>query len=319
MAGEDSKNSGEFGEKIVEGLLELIGWSSFQKGLGIDCFDGDLHKIGKSPKTRHGIDFYYSYDCPLVDYRREDIVISVKHTTKPYPLKNPTTKFKEYLKDLAHAIECFEQDIEYKSSLNTSNYIKDVNTTGVLFWLSSNKDEKYGSVIEKITNFRPNSNLSFNSIYLVDNKRATFLLNTINYARNYARNKYNTDEVKFVYPSTGYNSSPLNKVSSGDILPVQYINSTILPVRVDVENQVSILLLFINDCFSEQSLKRLVGLSHNLTEGWASEKTILYPDYSYIKHNHTVSKVKQQYRDQKFIKDVYVSSYLEDIGLLGAD
>ena len=72
--GEAAKSSGEFGEKIAKKLLELIGWGISQKGLSIDCLEGEEHINGKNPRVKHGIDYFFSYKCPLTSNTLEEVV-----------------------------------------------------------------------------------------------------------------------------------------------------------------------------------------------------------------------------------------------------
>ena len=93
MAGEKSKSSGEYGERIVSNFYKLIGWNSVEENVTIDCVN-DKHK---RKSYTHGIDGYYGYKSELLkSHTQEDILISVKHTTNKYP-SNPTSKLKLYL------------------------------------------------------------------------------------------------------------------------------------------------------------------------------------------------------------------------------
>ncbi|ERI11808.1 GapS4a family protein [Aneurinibacillus aneurinilyticus] len=315
MPGEKSKSSGEFGEKIVNKILKLIGWVDLRKGVDIDCCEGEKHKNGKNERKTHGIDYLFSYECPLCNNTQEDILISVKHTTNKYPAK-PTNQFKEYLIDIAKTLECFPHDNEYgNQSINPSLYEARFNVSGVIFWLSNHQDDKDEGIIEKISDFRLGQEIEYGPVYLVDNKRANFLLKVINYVTS----KY-SENFRFVYPSTGYNNADiLKKNSSGRILPVQYINSSILPIRIDEQDKGGTLLLFVNEEFDEWRLKRLIGLSHFLTEGWGDKKIILFPDYNDLEHSNIVSNVKQLFADGNFREKVMVKSFSLDLQTLGEE
>lgn len=300
--GEKAKSSGEFGEKIATKLLDVIGWNSAQKNLSINCLGGEDHQ-----KTKHGIDCYFSYESPLKDNTFEEVVISVKHNEGGYP-QYPKTKFKEYLKDIAHTIECFNYDCDYRN-VNTENI------TGVIFWFSNDESEKSEGITEKLWNFRHDQDINYGPIYLVDNKKATFLVNAIAYAKS----RYSNESVSFVYPSTGYNDSDLyTKIHSGKILPVQYINSSVLPMRIDGDKG-NTLLLFSNEEFSESGLKRLMGLATYLTATWANKTIILFPDYNELKHNNIVAKVSRPFRNQEYFSNFTVKSFLRDLQSLGEE
>ena len=80
MGGENSKKSGEIGEKIAEELFNLIGWKTLDKGFNVKCIKNNEHSSQEGKKrTVHGIDFYFNYKCPLSDRVQENVIISVKN------------------------------------------------------------------------------------------------------------------------------------------------------------------------------------------------------------------------------------------------
>ena len=177
MSGERSKSSGEFGEKIVGELLKLIGWGSADFNPSIDCIDTNHNRKSK----KHGLDFIFSLESPLINHLQDDVLISVKHNAEKYP-DYPTTKLKEYIFDLATSMECFPYDQKY-SDLRVTNNIHEKDLSGVIFWISS-KDEPEKDIIKEINNFRNTEKVDYGPIYLVDNNRANFLYRSIKYTKN---------------------------------------------------------------------------------------------------------------------------------------
>ena len=106
--GELSRKIGEKGEKLVCKFLSIIGWEDFQDDESISCHSPTNHKRPSAIKDRttHGIDAFFSSRSQLQDFTLENIIMSVKYTNSAYPA-NPSTKFKEHLKDLAETVECF--------------------------------------------------------------------------------------------------------------------------------------------------------------------------------------------------------------------
>ncbi len=234
--GEWSKKVGEAGEKIVEEFFEKIGWSDSQKNLSINCAKQPKHgDKGKKRKT-HGIDFLFSYKSSLIDRILEHLIISSKFTDKEYPA-NPITKFKEHFKDLAQTIECFKGSHECQELNNSFSGVEGAHHTGVLFWLSNDKNS-YDDLISKVSGSQISGKFSYESIYLVDNHRVAFLYDTITYIEK----KYPGAEFDFFYPATGKNNDPYNLESGGDILPVQYINTSVLPIKLNINNNLSLLI-----------------------------------------------------------------------------
>jgi uncharacterized protein YrzB (UPF0473 family) len=305
MSGEKSKSSGEFGEKIVSELLKLIGWGSADANPTIDCFEETHERKSK----KHGLDYVFSLESPLINHVQDDVLISVKHNLESYP-DYPTSKFKEHLKDLSQAMDCFPYDSHY-SEIRVNNHILENNVSGVLFWLSS-KDDMERDIIKEVHQFRNTDKIEYGPIYLVDNKRANFLFKAVIYTKS----KYNG--YKFIYHSTGYNDNdPFVSKSFGDKLPVQLINTNILPLRVDPTNEGPTLLLFVNESFNEISLKRVMGFTQRLTRNWAKEIILLFPDYLEIEDKNTVQSVKRLFEDNEFIKTIKVKSFIENIPTLG--
>src|SRR5688572_5018720 len=255
---EKSKKRGEFGEDIVERLLNLIGWGTLLKGIDFNCIKPLAHTISTGGRNNHGIDFVYHCECPLFTGTQEFVLVSSKFTDK-YP-PSPGTKFRTYLRDLAQALECFK-----KSPLKNDLSIFEKphkSYTGVIFWLDNGKENQYDDVIGRLNDFRVDNDLEFDSIYLVDNKRADFLYDTIMFAQNKFKGA-----TEFVIPNTGHND-PVTRKTSSPILPVQYINSSILPLKVVQKKSQEILVLTVIDEFEEECLRRLISLAQQLTEGW---------------------------------------------------
>ncbi|MFK4390437.1 hypothetical protein CN563_02770 [Bacillus sp. AFS026049] len=307
MSGEKSKSSGEFGEKIVTELLRLIGWGNADFNPTIDCIDEEHKRKSK----KHGLDFVFSLESSLINHIQDDVLISVKHNLDRYP-NSPTSKFKEYLKDLSQAMECFPYDTIY-SEKQISNHILENQVSGVLFWISS-KDDMEKDIVKEVNLFRNTEKINYGPIYLVDNKRANFLYKTINYS------KKKFGGYKFFYHTTGYNDNdPYVKKDFGDKLPVQLINTNILPIRVDPTNDGPTLLLFINESFNEKSLKRVMGFSQRLTHSWAKNIIILFPDYLEVEHKNVVQSVKRLFDNGDFIQTIKVQSFIENIPSLGEE
>lgn len=305
MSGELSKSSGEFGEKIVSELLKLIGWANADFNPTIDCINEDHQRKSK----KHGLDFIFSLESPLINHVQDDVLISSKHNLEKYP-DYPTSNFKKYLFELAEAMDCFPYDSIY-SELRVNNHILERQVSGVIFWISS-KDDIERDIIKEINQFKNSEKIEFGPIYLVDNNRANFLYRSINYAKN----KFG--EYKFYYHPTGYNDNdPFVSKNFGNKLPVQLINTNILPVRVDPNGTGPTLLLFVNEQFNENSLKRIMGFTMRLTRSWAKQVIILFLDYLEIEHKNIVQSTKRLFEDNEFIQTIEVRSFRDAIPTLG--
>lgn len=307
MAGEKSKNSGEFGEKIVSNFLELIGWTSAEEGITINCVN-EQHNRGT--KT-HGIDGYYGYKSELLkQHTQEDVLISVKHTINVYP-SNPTNAFKGYLKDISEGMDCFPYDDNYGERKIPQN-IQERKTFGVIFWVSQASDDST-DIISRVSNFNNTEKIDYGPIYLVDNNKLNFIRQSIIYAKN----QY--DDYDFEYHFTGFNhTNPAESKEHGKILPVQLINTNILPIRAEQEGK-KYLTVFLNEDFSVESLKRSLGFTKMLAKSWPNQTFILYPDYNHLDGKNIVKRVKTIFNDANFTDKIVVGSYNDNIASLGRD
>jgi hypothetical protein len=301
--GERSRIIGEYGEKTVENFLKLVCWGDVPRNIEFECVRNQRHE-----KQTHGLDFYFAYKSPLIDGMLKSISISVKFTSEPYP-NSPNSIFKKHFEDLVYSMECFKYSIERKQIINGLKGYNQIDETGVLFWLS-NSMETYNSLISKVSNVNLKDDYIFDSVYLVDNHRIDFIFHSISFARNYYSEQ---SEVLFYYPDTGKNIIPSEKHNCGKILPVEYINASIIPLRVEelLTKQVT-LMLFTIDPFSKTDLTRLIALAQDLSKSWAGKITIAFPDYNELSHSHEVRIAKNAFENNLITHNLQVVSYKND-------
>lgn len=311
MGGEYSKKSGEIGEKIAEELFNLIGWKNPFSGFDVDCINNKEHKLkGREERKTHGIDLYFRYKCPLSDRIQENVVISVKNRDS-YPIgeTGKRSEAKSFLKELSQSIECLLKSQIYKE--NKIDAIKQIDNAGVLFWINRNGDND-DEVIKDIANMQLTASDIRYPMYIVDNKVANFLYQSVNFAKHY----FEDGQIKYLYPNTGYNNSNYDKTSCGELLPVQYINSHIIPFKEETKD---VLIITVMDKFNREELPRLIALAQDLTSSWGSKIVIAFPDYDSNKHGEDVIWAKNKFQDQKFIDKIEIRSYGQDFRNLKED
>ena len=303
--GEWSKKIGEYGENVVEKFLSVVGWNDPAKGIEINCSkqEGEhKNKEGKAVHT-HGIDFLYSYMNPLVDGQLNNVIISSKFKTEKYP-NSPTKLFKEYFEDIANTVDCFGISEEKNKIVEMQNQFSSINDVGVLFWLNNNKDSN-DDLISIISNATIDVEID-NTIYIMDNKHVAFILDLISYLKGTDKYYYS-----FFYPSTGQNINPISRSDNGTILPVEFFNSSIIPIRLENKNnsnEVSFFLGSIDD-FDQDSFMRLMGLAKDLSKHLTGKVIIGFPDYNDLEHKNIVSMSKQGFEDTGFAKTVSAVCY----------
>lgn len=290
--GETSKRSGEHGEEIVEKFLkEIIGYTNIQTNKSINCVYNKKHVISTAKtRTTHGIDAVIFSKNNLKDDNLEVGIISIKHTIDKYPtLTTFETKFKEYFGELVYAINCFKKS-PLSSTINKSSILNDVKSTdyvGIIFWLSNkdkNSDDEW-NIRKKITSrMLTIDNDIYDKILIVDNDIFEFLYeNILSIKKSYAT-------VDFIYPKTGFNLSSSN-LGYGSTLPLLYLNSNIIPLRIEDKDE-KYLYLLIKDDFTEDNLISLINLAKNINTLQTTDYTVFsFPNYNKFDHEQIVQKV----------------------------
>jgi hypothetical protein len=303
--GEWSKKIGEYGEKVVETFFSVIGWHDLAKGIELPCINPNKHLNEKgNPKTTHGIDFLYSYMSQLVSSQLNNVVISSKYKTIRYP-NSPTGLFKEFMDDLITTLECFEgSDLNY--SIGNGYSYSSINNVGILFWLN-NQEDSNDDLISIVSSARIADTQSNKTIYIMDNKRVGFILEVMKYIKTLSENF----EYFFYYPNTGQNINPLFRENLGKVLPVEYLNSSILPIKLvnKYNERETCLFLATLDNFEEDDLMRLIGLSKDITTNLIGEVIIAFPDYKELDHKQIVTIAKQKFQSADFTKIVKVVNF----------
>lgn len=309
--GEWSKKIGEYGENVVKTFFGVIGWNDLATGITLPCLNNGKHlNENYNPKRTHGIDFLYSYMSPLVSGQLNNILISSKYRTEKYP-NSPTKLYKEYMEDLITTIECYSFS-EIKNNVLSSFQFSNINDVGVLFWLND-KAESNDDLISVVATARVIETQSNNSIYIMDNKRVAFILEVMKFVKT----RSDKFDYFFYYPNTGQNINPLNRQNAGKVLPVEYLNSTIIPIRlVNKDNPKEICLLLATlDNFEEDDLMRLMGLAKDITTELVGQIIIAFPDYNELIHSQKVTLAKQKFQSGEFTKNISVINFINPISV----
>jgi len=212
--------------------------------------------------------------------------------------------FKSFLKDISFALECFSINPEWQGNI-VSPEIDNSYNWGVIFWMAYN-ELPTNSIVEKIGDFNNTDDLQYDTVFLVDNKKANFIYSSYVFANSLI----DGSSVGYYYPTTTYNIHNSSRENSGSLFPVQFICSNIIPFKID-SNSDSILLLTVLEEFSEEGLSKIIGLAQTFTTGWASKTVIAFSDYHEQEHKNIVNKVKTKFKDKNFIDKTFVKSYAQ--------
>ncbi len=305
--GEWSKKVGDVGEEIAGVFLQMIGWGAAQRGVAFPCFRPEVHNKSGDGRGTHGVDYLTARRSPLVDSLGQNLLISVKFSSEPYP-RSPNRIFKKHFTDLAHTLECFKNSEARSRLLQTVRGVTRTQDIGVLLWINNDRKED-GDVINQASRAILPDTLDHEAIYAMDNRRAQFVFNSVHYARGIGSGH----DVAFFYPDTGKNVNPQTKETHGTFLPVEYINSSVLAFRIaDKSSAERILLLSTIESFSEAGLKRLMGLAQSISLDLCSKVILAFPDFDKLNHSNMVQSAKSCFSNATFVAATEVHCYEDD-------
>lgn len=306
--GEWSKSIGEKGEEIVKFIFEdILEFNSLIENKSIICNKGEKHKNSTAIKNKstHGLDGLLYYSSPVEDELLDIILISSKYTLS-YP-QNPKSLFKSHLKDLAFAIECFNGS-KYNSEINQRfSNVNKTEITGVLVWLS-NEDHVDFDMASKVSNINIDGELIFDRILLLDNRKVNFLYESIFASRKLYGNK----NLSYVYHNSSLNYNSQQSLSYGKVFPVNYLYSEIIPLRVEINHAVS-LIIYINDDFSNDNFSQIMSFARTFDLLDATEKTIIcYRKYDKILNEEFVKDVLIGFQTYKLGENLLIKKFPTD-------
>lgn len=168
----------------------------------------------------------------------------------------------------------------------------------------NNVDDDSVDVLEKLSKLEAPKDFNHDGIFLVDNKKIEFFFKAIEFAKR----KYPGKEIQFTYFSTGLNNDN-ETPKNGSIMPVQYLGSNILPMRVQTDADKSTLILCSRENFEEEELIKLIGLSKNITANYQSNTIIAFPDYNRVQHEQLVDSAKLIVEESSFTNTLLVENF----------
>jgi len=295
--GEFSKRLGEIGEKVIVEFLKTIGWFDPQRNIDIASVDEEHRK-----KT-NGLDGLFHYANPMISNSIVVVHYSSKYSKKPYP-SSLIKDFKEHYTDLVKTIESYKKSVQNQELQTIADNIDTYFYRGILFWLNNSESES-DDLIVKLNKIELNTGVVHDGVFLVDNKRILFIYDAMNYMKlNFPNGEY---QVEFIYFLSGLNSGDGN-FRSGKILPIEYINGSILPIIARKDKETTV-VLFTVDSFSKDDLLKLFGIANTIGNNTQGATELCFYDYKESEHLPFVENAKQSFGNSDFTKNLKVDRF----------
>lgn len=317
MAGERSKNIGEIGESIAENFFNKIGWGLPQKGVHYPCYNPKNHALKESKngeKSQHGIDFQISYKSALEAETLNNLLVSVKHIKDSKYPQSATEKFKGYISDLVHSMECFKRTPQRRDIAAGYSPCKVINDIPVLFFISS-KDHEDHDYISCLQSSRFINEYDVKELYIIDNKKISFILSVLDYIEK----EHGDYEWYFYHPVTGMNISDTSIQQHSKKMQIEFLVSSYIPFilkkKVRTHETCKFLLATV-DSFSEDNFAKFVTYCRANTNDTVSDIEISMADYFIDDSNGIVRKVLNAH---DIDLDVKVSNYNPNFRSLAND
>lgn len=306
MSGEQSKKSGEHGERLAEAFLKAIGWHQDLKGLTIPCTDANHIGSGGNQRKTHGDDRVFIYHNPFYESRTDIVHVSVKNNIGGYPEKDGDLRasLKEHVLEANEIIACARYDsIIHELTLAFSGR-KRLEHSGLLIWTSSHNESFNRDVLSSCAPARGLDDACTNNVYVVDGGRIEFILAALDHAAREQNATY-----RFFFPDTGL----VNKGDEryGNFLPLELVVADMLPLKVDRPDSQQ-LHLYVRQPFQEEAYTRAIALALSLTGGWGRAVRVGFPDYNSAQHANIAAKAKLPFdnRETEISAFCYIRSNL---------
>jgi hypothetical protein len=295
--GEFSKRLGDTGEKVIVEFLKTIGWFDPQRNIDIVSIDEEHRK-----KT-NGLDGLFHYVNPMISNSIVVVHYSSKYSKKPYP-SSLIKDFKEHYTDLVKTIESYKKSEQNQELQTNSDNIDTYFYRGILFWLNNSESES-DDLISRLNKIELNTGVVHDGVFLVDNKRILFIYDAMNYMKlNFSNSEY---KVEFIYFLSGLNAGDGN-LRSGKILPIEYMNGSILPIIARKGNETTVVIFSI-DSFSKDDLLKLFGIANTIGNNTQGSTVLCFYDYKESEHLPLVENAKQSFGNSDFTKNLKVDRF----------
>jgi hypothetical protein len=307
MSGEESKSSGEIGEKLASALLKKIGWKNVIDNFSIDCHDKTHLNNKNKQKSTHGEDHVFIYHNPFHDNRIDIVHISDKNTINKYPSESKLkTNFKDHIKSLSETISCAKNSPKLHEISSGFKDRKQQYHSGLLIWLQNDLDGIEQDIKPTLSNSSRLDMACEAPIYIIDNARASFLVKIVDNLESRSNGKY-----QFFYPRIGTGLTE-ETMRTGNIIPLELIASDIIPAVIETERGRE-LIIYADESFDKENYKTLIDYALKFNSSLLKTIHIGMNDYNPATHGHDTDTVRSGFseRTEKIIPFSFKSTILD--------
>jgi hypothetical protein len=273
MAGEKSKSSGEIGEKIAAGLLQIIGWGKSLKNIPIKCNTPTHKNDSGNQRTSHGEDHVFLYNNPFHDARTDVVHVSVKNKLGSYPSSEATLKreFKGHLAELHEVIECARFSEEISQATSSFKARKRLFHSGLLIWVHNDEEDIERDIKPILSKIRLEQESDV-PVYLIDSGRAAFVMKVMDDIERRQKSW------AFFFPVIG-TVTTVDEARTGPFLPLEMLASDVLPI-VLYDGDKTEMIIYANQAFSADAYKKLMAYGLRFCTSLVTTIRIGMPDYN---------------------------------------
>ena len=220
--------------EVFKKAIHLLGWNAFSENISITIQD-DTQNEEKTVR----INFLGDFRSGTKSNTKEVIAIYC-YDSPTYP-ESPIDTLREFYQSVKHSQSYLAEEglLDTQDNITTRYH-------NILVWLSLDKDEedKYYVLDCFNSEYGEPYMIKDNYYYVLDNAKLKFLISSIIDSKNYWQEELTT----FLYPITEDNLSIEMIGHRGIEVPVEFINSSILPI-VKEKNGQELICLFCADPF----------------------------------------------------------------------
>jgi hypothetical protein len=255
-------------------------------------------------RESHGVDFIFSYICPLEPAVRRHVLISMKNSGSD-KTSSKRQLVKDDLADLATALTCFRNS-KQRQELNRQGGAKSAVDVGLLIRINKDRDGDK-SFLDGLGKSEHVELEGQATVHFIENARFDFVEGAIHHVKS----AFPEHSHSFVVSRNALTGSIDSWNTKTAILPIQNLVAGPLVMRLErlgMKGEVeSSLLIYSQEKFTIERFKRLTSFAQVITGSWV-DVTVVFPDFQKLAHSEAVDLALGGLADKGFAKHVRCAS-----------